>query len=49
MEGIDNQEGGVCKTQSMKMVMKVGQSEYQRRRGIIVSMTPGLRGVGGVI
>lgn len=26
MEGIDNQEGGVCKTKSMKMVMKVGQS-----------------------
>lgn len=29
MEGIDNQEGGVCRTQSMKMIMKVGQSEYQ--------------------
>lgn len=28
MEGIDNQEGGVCKTKSMKIVMKVGQSEY---------------------
>lgn len=28
MEGIDNQEGGVCRTQSMKMTMKVGQSEY---------------------
>lgn len=28
MEGIDNQEGGVCKTSSMKMIMKVGQSEY---------------------
>lgn len=28
MEGIDNQEGGVCKTKSMKMIMKVGQSEY---------------------
>lgn len=27
MEGIDNQEGGVCKTKSMKMIMKVGQSE----------------------
>lgn len=26
MEGIDNQEGGVCKTKSMKIVMKVGQS-----------------------
>uniref|UniRef100_A0A3Q2FNR0 Ephrin-B2a n=1 Tax=Cyprinodon variegatus TaxID=28743 RepID=A0A3Q2FNR0_CYPVA len=25
MEGIDNQEGGVCKTKSMKIVMKVGQ------------------------
>ncbi|XP_077473908.1 ephrin-B2a isoform X1 [Stigmatopora argus] len=25
-EGIDNQEGGVCKTQSMKMIMKVGQN-----------------------
>lgn len=29
IEGIDNQEGGVCKTKSMKMVMKVGQSEYR--------------------
>uniref|UniRef100_A0A3Q3GB22 Ephrin-B2a n=1 Tax=Labrus bergylta TaxID=56723 RepID=A0A3Q3GB22_9LABR len=28
MEGIDNQEGGVCKTKSMKIVMKVGQSKY---------------------
>lgn len=28
MEGIDNQEGGVCKTKSMKIIMKVGQSEY---------------------
>uniref|UniRef100_A0A3B3Z902 Ephrin RBD domain-containing protein n=1 Tax=Periophthalmus magnuspinnatus TaxID=409849 RepID=A0A3B3Z902_9GOBI len=28
MEGIDNQDGGVCKTKSMKIVMKVGQSEY---------------------
>ncbi|XP_071762348.1 ephrin-B2a isoform X6 [Centroberyx gerrardi] len=27
MEGIDNQEGGVCKTKSMKIIMKVGQSE----------------------
>ncbi|XP_030642640.1 ephrin-B2a isoform X3 [Chanos chanos] len=27
-EGLDNQEGGVCKTKSMKIVMKVGQSEY---------------------
>ncbi|XP_013885366.1 ephrin-B2a [Austrofundulus limnaeus] len=26
MEGIDNQEGGVCRTKSMKMVMKVGQN-----------------------
>ncbi|KAM6934203.1 ephrin-B2a [Xenentodon cancila] len=26
MEGIDNQEGGVCKTKSMKIIMKVGQS-----------------------
>ncbi|XP_077435827.1 ephrin-B2a [Vanacampus margaritifer] len=26
MEGIDNQEGGVCKTKSMKMIMKVGQN-----------------------
>ncbi|KAM4558799.1 ephrin-B2a [Odontesthes bonariensis] len=26
MEGIDNQEGGVCKTKSMKITMKVGQS-----------------------
>ncbi|XP_061082168.1 ephrin-B2a-like [Conger conger] len=26
MEGLDNQEGGVCKTKSMKIVMKVGQS-----------------------
>ncbi|XP_037542750.1 ephrin-B2a [Nematolebias whitei] len=26
MEGIDNQEGGVCKTKSMKIVMKVGQN-----------------------
>uniref|UniRef100_A0A665VY75 Ephrin-B2a-like n=1 Tax=Echeneis naucrates TaxID=173247 RepID=A0A665VY75_ECHNA len=25
MEGIDNQEGGVCKTKSMKIIMKVGQ------------------------
>ncbi|XP_030642638.1 ephrin-B2a isoform X2 [Chanos chanos] len=25
-EGLDNQEGGVCKTKSMKIVMKVGQS-----------------------
>ncbi|XP_064183817.1 ephrin-B2a-like [Anguilla rostrata] len=26
MEGLENQEGGVCKTKSMKIVMKVGQS-----------------------
>ncbi|XP_058475734.1 ephrin-B2a [Solea solea] len=26
MEGIDNQEGGVCKFKSMKMIMKVGQN-----------------------
>ncbi|KAF3695189.1 Ephrin-B2a Precursor [Channa argus] len=26
MEGIDNQEGGVCKTKSMKITMKVGQN-----------------------
>ncbi|XP_068602093.1 ephrin-B2a [Brachionichthys hirsutus] len=26
MEGINNQEGGVCKTRSMKIVMKVGQN-----------------------
>ncbi|XP_062391385.1 ephrin-B2a [Sardina pilchardus] len=26
MEGINNQEGGVCKTKSMKIIMKVGQS-----------------------
>ncbi|XP_018544695.1 ephrin-B2a [Lates calcarifer] len=26
LEGIDNQEGGVCKTKSMKIVMKVGQN-----------------------
>ncbi|KAF7213745.1 ephrin-B2a [Nothobranchius furzeri] len=26
MEGIDNQEGGVCRTKSMKIVMKVGQN-----------------------
>ncbi|XP_064166549.1 ephrin-B2a-like [Anguilla rostrata] len=26
VEGLDNQEGGVCKTKSMKIVMKVGQS-----------------------
>ncbi|XP_061647569.1 ephrin-B2a [Phyllopteryx taeniolatus] len=26
MDGIDNQEGGVCKTKSMKMIMKVGQN-----------------------
>ncbi|XP_078796284.1 ephrin-B2a isoform X2 [Oryzias latipes] len=26
IEGIDNQEGGVCKTKSMKIIMKVGQS-----------------------
>ncbi|KAA8588437.1 hypothetical protein FQN60_001631 [Etheostoma spectabile] len=26
MEGIDNQEGGVCKTKSMKIIMKVGQT-----------------------
>lgn len=26
MEGIDNQEGGVCKTKSMKILMKVGQN-----------------------
>lgn len=25
-EGIDNQEGGVCRTMSMKMIMKVGQN-----------------------
>ncbi|XP_075937166.1 ephrin-B2a isoform X4 [Anarhichas minor] len=25
MEGIDNQEGGLCKTRSMKIIMKVGQ------------------------
>ncbi|KAG9329466.1 hypothetical protein JZ751_004568 [Albula glossodonta] len=25
MEGLDNHEGGVCKTKSMKIVMKVGQ------------------------
>ncbi|KAG7252841.1 hypothetical protein CRUP_023433, partial [Coryphaenoides rupestris] len=25
MDGIDNQEGGVCETKSMKIVMKVGQ------------------------
>lgn len=29
LEGIDNQEGGVCRTKSMKMIMKVGQSEYE--------------------
>ncbi|KAK9538133.1 hypothetical protein VZT92_005688 [Zoarces viviparus] len=26
MEGIDNQEGGLCKTRSMKIIMKVGQN-----------------------
>ncbi|CAG11199.1 unnamed protein product, partial [Tetraodon nigroviridis] len=26
LEGIDNQEGGVCRTRSMKMIMKVGQN-----------------------
>ncbi|KAK2839416.1 hypothetical protein Q5P01_013156 [Channa striata] len=26
MDGIDNQEGGVCKTKSMKIIMKVGQN-----------------------
>ncbi|XP_072542670.1 ephrin-B2a [Salminus brasiliensis] len=26
MEGLENQEGGVCKTKSMKIVMKVGQN-----------------------
>ncbi|XP_061782280.1 ephrin-B2a [Nerophis lumbriciformis] len=26
MEGINNQEGGVCKTKSMKMIMRVGQN-----------------------
>ncbi|XP_033966013.1 ephrin-B2a [Pseudochaenichthys georgianus] len=26
MEGLDNQEGGVCKTKSMKIIMKVGQN-----------------------
>ncbi|XP_076849515.1 ephrin-B2a [Brachyhypopomus gauderio] len=26
MEGLENQDGGVCKTKSMKIVMKVGQS-----------------------
>ncbi|XP_062311180.1 LOW QUALITY PROTEIN: ephrin-B2a-like, partial [Osmerus eperlanus] len=26
MEGIDSQEGGVCKTKSMKIIMKVGQN-----------------------
>ncbi|CAK6968402.1 ephrin-B2a [Scomber scombrus] len=30
MEGIDNQEGGVCKTKSMKIIMKVGQSVASR-------------------
>ncbi|XP_071383267.1 ephrin-B2a isoform X4 [Centroberyx affinis] len=30
MEGIDNQEGGVCKTKSMKIIMKVGQSVSPR-------------------
>ncbi|XP_037831894.1 ephrin-B2a isoform X2 [Kryptolebias marmoratus] len=30
MEGIDNQEGGVCKTKSMKIVMKVGQNVASR-------------------
>ncbi|XP_018614450.1 ephrin-B2a-like [Scleropages formosus] len=26
LEGLENQEGGVCKTKSMKIIMKVGQS-----------------------
>ncbi|XP_033990299.1 ephrin-B2a [Trematomus bernacchii] len=26
MDGIDNQDGGVCKTKSMKIIMKVGQN-----------------------
>ncbi|XP_053482480.1 ephrin-B2a isoform X1 [Ictalurus furcatus] len=29
MEGLENQEGGVCKTKSMKIVMKVGQRGSQ--------------------
>lgn len=27
-EGLDNQDGGVCKIKSMKLVLRVGQSEY---------------------
>uniref|UniRef100_A0A3B1K3D0 Ephrin-B2b n=1 Tax=Astyanax mexicanus TaxID=7994 RepID=A0A3B1K3D0_ASTMX len=32
-EGLDNHEGGVCRTKSMKMVLRVGQSELLSPRG----------------
>lgn len=27
LEGLENREGGVCRTRTMKIVMKVGQGE----------------------
>lgn len=28
LQGLDNTDGGVCRTKSMKLVLRVGQSKY---------------------
>ena len=35
LEGLENREGGVCRTRTMKIVMKVGQGEHPG--GVVVS------------
>lgn len=32
LEGLDNHDGGVCKTKSMKLTLKLGQSKYHPHR-----------------
>jgi len=40
LDGLENREGGVCQTRSMKIVMKVGQGESFRALGSPVAETP---------
>uniref|UniRef100_G3N9L8 Ephrin-B2a n=1 Tax=Gasterosteus aculeatus TaxID=69293 RepID=G3N9L8_GASAC len=47
MEGIDNQEGGVCKTKSMKIIMKVGQRTISASACHPVSTPPTTAGFSG--
>ncbi|XP_031443207.1 ephrin-B1-like [Clupea harengus] len=49
LEGLENREGGVCKTRSMKVIMKVGQDPNAILPDPVMTDLPGLEADGGSI